>query len=75
MSYDLRCHRCSYWIGESAEPMEFVGLFKDKRDRDQVQSPRATYQCKHCGWVNIFRRAVASFRRSIEIKAPTTARG
>jgi len=53
--FDLRCHRCSYWIGETHQAVEFVGAFKRLRDREQLPAPRDSRVCEHCGWVNVFR--------------------
>lgn len=50
----LRCHRCSAWIGESPGPMELVGIFKNARDRECLPGPRSSWRCKGCGWVNVF---------------------
>lgn len=52
---EVRCHRCSYFIGEAPGPLEFVGVVKLARDRDVVPSPRYAWRCK-CGWTNIYRR-------------------
>jgi len=53
-SIQLHCHHCSTWLGESVESLTFVGMFKDPRDRERVEGPRATYRCKRCSWVNLF---------------------
>lgn len=49
-----RCHRCSYFIGEAPGPLEFVGVFKQARDRALIPPPRIAMRCK-CGWVNLYR--------------------
>lgn len=54
-SFQLRCHRCHQWLGESSEPMELVGLFKDPRQRECIREPRNTWRCKACGSANVFR--------------------
>ena len=54
-SNQLQCHHCGKWVGESRTPMEFVGMFKDPRDRTQLPEPRDTYRCKSCSWVTVFR--------------------
>ena len=68
----MRCHHCHQWVGESSAPMDFVGMFKDPRDRSMIPEPRDTYRCKHCGWANVFRPvAVNGGRqtwRAIELK-------
>lgn len=70
MMHDLRCHHCSQWIGESPEPLEFVGLFKNPRDREMVSVPRVSYRCGKCGWLNVFRGVGAAWRR-MELKTGT----
>lgn len=65
--YDLRCHRCSHWIGEAADPVEFVGLFKKPRDRSEIAGPRSAWKCSSCGWTNVFKRAVTNWRE-VEVK-------
>ena len=67
MTYDLRCHRCSHFMGESSEPVEFSGLFKRPRDREQVKAPRSSWRCPSCGWTNVFKRVTSSWRE-VEMK-------
>jgi hypothetical protein len=69
-SVQLHCHHCTHWLGESGEPVIFVGMFKEPRDRAHVEEPRDTYRCGSCRWVNVFRRAATgggNWRR-IELK-------
>ena len=54
-THQLYCHHCSQWVGESSDPVTLVGMVRDPRDRNLVPSPRNTWRCKSCGWVNIFR--------------------
>lgn len=68
MSFDVRCHRCSKWIGEAHEPVELVGLFRDPQDRHNIPAPRQTFRCKSCMWTNVF-RVVASAWRGVQTKA------
>jgi len=70
-TYQLRCHHCSQWVGESSIPLEFFGMFKHPRDCALVEEPRSTYRCKSCGWVTVFRPAMANGIRpwrAIELK-------
>lgn len=72
-TYQVRCHHCHQWIGESSIPLDFSGMFRDSRDCALVEEPRSTYRCKHCGWVTVFRPAAKPHDRSrwraIELKA------
>jgi hypothetical protein len=70
VSFDLRCHRCSAWIGEARESMELVGLFQKPRDREHIPEPRDAWRCKGCGWVNVFKPAEkpAASWRTVETK-------
>lgn len=52
---DLRCDRCDAFLGEAAELMRLVGVFKAARDTEHVDPPRYSWRCKGCGWINIFR--------------------
>jgi hypothetical protein len=65
--FDLLCHHCSHWMGESSEPLEFLGMFKNPSDRNRVDGPRSSWRCKSCGWVNVFRKLVGG-RRPLETK-------
>lgn len=47
--------------------LDFVGMFKDPRDRAMLPEPRDSYRCKSCGWINCFRPAALSWR-SVELK-------
>lgn len=58
MAEQLRCHRCSYWIGEAERPVTLIGLFKGP-EQGAAGDPRRSYLCRHCGWVNVFREVVA----------------
>ena len=51
---EIRCHRCSYFIGEAPGPLEFVGVVKGRRQREQITLPRLCWRCK-CGWFNVYR--------------------
>jgi len=50
---EIRCHRCSHYLGESAEAMEFVGVVKLRDLRDVIPPPRSSWKCR-CGWDNIY---------------------
>ena len=52
---EIRCHRCSYFIGEAPGPLEFVGVVKRARDRGLIELPRHSWVCAKCRWLNIFR--------------------
>lgn len=65
--YDHRCHHCSQWVGESPDPLTFVGMFKDPRERTMIAAPRLTFRCGKCGWVSVFQRAAKSWRQ-VEVK-------
>ena len=70
-SVQLHCHHCQRWLGESSDPLTFVGMFKDPRERERVGGPRDTYRCKSCGWANVFQTAqgaVREWRPGIELK-------
>jgi hypothetical protein len=70
-SVQLHCHHCSTWIGEAREALTFVGMFKDPRERERVASPRDTWRCKRCSWVNVFQSQAApvrEWRDGIELK-------
>ena len=54
--HQLHCHYCSHWLGEASAPVEFMGMFKQPKEREQVEPPRDTYRCGSCRWVNVFRR-------------------
>ena len=72
MSFQLRCHNCSSWLGEAREPMKFRGCVESPKDREYVAGPRDTWRCKGCGWSNIFgpfteaeaRKAAIEMKRS-----------
>jgi hypothetical protein len=51
----LRCHRCSYFIGEDSESMELVGVVKEASLRKNITPPRRSWMCPKCRWTNIFR--------------------
>lgn len=64
----LRCHHCKQWLGESSQPLELVGLFKDPRQRERIQIPRDTWRCRACGWANVFAPAASGSWRDVELK-------
>lgn len=69
--FEIRCHRCSSWIGEAKDPMELVGIFKVVRDVELIRAPRNTWRCKSCGWANVFRVAEPAGNgkwRDVELK-------
>jgi hypothetical protein len=69
-TYQLRCHHCKQWLGESSVPLELVGMFKDPRQRERVEEPRDSWRCKACGWVNVFQApgATSGSWRDVEVK-------
>jgi len=69
MTQELRCHRCSHFMGESSEPVEFTGLFKRTRDRAKIAEPRSAWLCPSCGWTNTFRQTSVDWRE-MQTKSP-----
>jgi hypothetical protein len=67
----LKCHHCSTWLGESPAPVWMVGIFHSSFDARYVSPPRATYRCKSCGWVTVFKpdEAPRHWRDDIDLKA------
>lgn len=59
MAEQLRCHRCSYVIGEAERPVELVGVFKAVADTALAGEPRRSYVCPRCRWANVFREKLA----------------
>lgn len=53
MSETVRCGKCSYWLGESPEPLVFVEDVA-KSNEASVDPPRDMRLCKSCGRVNVF---------------------
>lgn len=51
----IYCTECTRWVGEASHALEYVGKFKDRKERRTVPEPRDTYLCKSCGWVMVFR--------------------
>lgn len=51
---EIRCQRCSYFCGETAERLRFVGIVKLHELRSLIPPPRQTWRCPHCGWHNIY---------------------
>ena len=56
---EVRCHRCSYFIGETDVSLEFVGMVKRAKDRMIVEPPRRSWLCPKCRWCNIFKPLAA----------------
>lgn len=70
-THSLRCHHCSHWIGEADRPMQIVGVFKDRRQRERIPC-RNTWPCGKCGWSNVFEPAAKGETpadwRTVELK-------
>jgi hypothetical protein len=75
VSFELRCHHCSSWLGESREPLKHRGSFETPRDREVLPEPRDSWRCKGCGWVNVFRPYTRDevARSMIEVKSKKVA--
>jgi hypothetical protein len=56
-NFQIHCHHCKQWLGESSQVMRLIGLFEAPRDRARVEGARDSWHCKKCGWVNVFRPA------------------
>lgn len=52
---EIRCHRCSYFCGETAAALKLVGIVNAHDLRDLIPPPRQTWRCPNCGWQNIFK--------------------
>lgn len=54
MSFPLRCHNCTAFVGEARQPMEMVGVFRRPHERERIEGPRDTWRCGKCGWTTVF---------------------
>lgn len=54
---EIRCHRCSYYVGESPVDLRLVGLVKVRGLVDVVPPPRSIWLCARCGWRNLYEAA------------------
>jgi hypothetical protein len=68
---EIRCGHCSQFVGEVHEPVRFVGMFEDPKDRLCLPEPRSTWRCGKCGWATIF-RPERGRREQIETKGHPT---
>jgi hypothetical protein len=52
--HEVRCHKCSRFVGESDCELDVIAIVKERELREAVALPRVSYTCK-CGWVSVFR--------------------
>ncbi|MFW6089686.1 MAG: hypothetical protein ACODAB_08030 [Gemmatimonadota bacterium] len=72
MTHEIRCGKCSHWLGEAPEPLvyvEHVGRSTEAR----VEPPRDLRLCKSCGRVNVFVARTDLGERLGEVDRPEQA--
>lgn len=73
--FEVMCHSCGHWLGESPAVLRLAGVFRHARERNSIQGQRSSWRCGKCGWTNTFLEAATMTTdapwRCVELKERT----